>query len=64
LPAGQFEAFGATCQRLLIPEVNFQGQLAHFVRAETKLRPESYTVCGGLPFTPSMIVRKVKEMLA
>jgi 2-oxoglutarate ferredoxin oxidoreductase subunit alpha len=64
LPAGQFEAFGATCRRLLIPEVNFQGQLAHFVRAETTLRPESYTVCGGLPFTPAMIVRKVKEMLA
>ncbi|MBI4998122.1 MAG: 2-oxoacid:acceptor oxidoreductase subunit alpha [Rhodocyclales bacterium] len=64
LPAEQFEAFGATCDRLLLPEVNFQGQLAHFVRAETRLRPESYTVCGGLPFTPGMIVRKVKEMLA
>ncbi|HZV54708.1 MAG TPA: 2-oxoacid:acceptor oxidoreductase subunit alpha [Rhodocyclaceae bacterium] len=64
LPAEQFEAFGASCQRLLLPEVNFQGQLAHFVRAETSLRPESYTVCGGLPFTPNMIVRKVKEMLA
>jgi len=64
LPAEQFEAFGATCRRLLLPEVNFQGQLAHFVRAETGLRPESYTVCGGLPFTPGMIVRKVKEMLA
>ncbi len=63
LPAEQFEAFGATCKRILLPEVNFQGQLAHFVRAETTLRPESYTVCGGLPFTPGMIVRKVKEML-
>jgi 2-oxoglutarate ferredoxin oxidoreductase subunit alpha len=64
LPAEQFEAFGASCQRLLLPEVNYQGQLAHFVRAETTLRPESYTICGGLPFTPDMIVTKVKEMLA
>ncbi len=64
LPAGQFEAFGATCKRLLLPEVNFQGQLAHFVRAETTLRPESYTLCGGLPFTPEMIVHRVREMLA
>jgi len=63
LPAEQFEEFGAACQRLLLPEVNFQGQLAHFVRAETRLRPESYTVCGGLPFTPDMIVTKAKEML-
>jgi 2-oxoglutarate ferredoxin oxidoreductase subunit alpha len=64
LPAAQFEAFGAGCRRLLLPEVNFQGQLAHFVRAETSLRPESYTLCGGLPFTPEMIVNRVREMLA
>ena len=64
LPAEQFESFGASCKRLLLPEVNFQGQLAHFVRAETSLKPESYTICGGLPFTPEMIVKKVREMLA
>jgi len=64
LPAEQFEAFGATCDLVLLPEVNFQGQLAHFVRAETSLRPESFTICGGLPFTPDMIVHKVQEMLA
>ena len=64
LPVQQFEDFGAKCKRIMLPEVNFQGQLAHFVRAETTLRPESYTICGGLPFTPEMIVNKVKEMLA
>ncbi|MDP2751928.1 MAG: 2-oxoacid:acceptor oxidoreductase subunit alpha [Rhodocyclaceae bacterium] len=64
LPVSQFEAFGATCSRLLLPEVNFQGQLAHFVRAETSLRPTSFPLCGGLPFTPAMIVNRVKEMLS
>lgn len=64
LPVQQFEDFGASCKRLLLPEVNFQGQLAHFVRAETSLRPESYTICGGQPFTPEMIINKVREMLA
>jgi len=64
LPVQQFEDFGAACKRTVLPEVNFQGQLAHFVRAETTLRPESYTICGGLPFTPEMIVNRVKEMLA
>ncbi len=64
LPVQQFEDFGATCKRIMLPEVNFQGQLAHFVRAETSLRPESYTICGGLPFTPEMIVNRVREMLA
>jgi len=64
LPVQQFEDFGASCKRLLLPEVNFQGQLAHFVRAETSLRPQSYTICGGMPFTPEMIVNKVREILA
>ncbi len=64
MPVEQFEAFGASCRRVMVAEVNYLGQLAHFIRAETSLRPESYTICGGLPFTPAMIVAKVKEMLA
>ena len=64
MPAAQYDAFGARCKRLLLPEVNWQGQLAHFVRAETTLRPESYTICGGLPFTPAMLVQRAKEMLS
>ena len=60
----QYETFAAKCKRLLLPEVNWQGQLAHFVRAETSLRPESYTICGGLPFNPAMVVSRAKEMLS
>ncbi|MBF0428201.1 MAG: 2-oxoacid:acceptor oxidoreductase subunit alpha [Magnetococcales bacterium] len=63
MPVAQYEAFAATCKKILVPEVNFQGQLAHFIRAETSIRPISYTICGGLPFNPSMIVNKVKEVL-
>lgn len=63
MPVEQYEAFAATCGKVMVAEVNFQGQLAHFIRAETSIRPESYTICGGLPFTPAMIVGKVKEML-
>jgi len=63
MPVEQYEAFGASCRKLMLPEVNYLGQLAHFVRAETTLRPESYTICGGLPFTPAMMVSKAKEML-
>lgn len=63
MPVAQYEAFGASCRKLMLPEVNYTGQLAHFVRAETSLRPDSYTICGGLPFTPAMIVARAKEML-
>ncbi|MEO5368371.1 MAG: 2-oxoacid:acceptor oxidoreductase subunit alpha [Magnetococcus sp. WYHC-3] len=63
MPVAQYEAFAATCGKILVPEVNFQGQLSHFIRSETTIKPIPYTICGGLPFTPAMIVAKVKELL-
>ncbi len=63
MPVDQYEAFGATCKKILVPEVNYQGQLAHFIRAETSLKPISYPICGGLPFTPADIVKKSKEVI-
>jgi 2-oxoglutarate ferredoxin oxidoreductase subunit alpha len=62
MPVDQYEAFAATCQKILVPEVNYQGQLSHFIRAETSIKPIPYTICGGLPFTPAQIVNKVKEI--
>lgn len=62
MPVDQYETFAATCKQILVPEVNFQGQLSHFIRAETSIKPVSYTICGGLPFTPAQIVTKVKEI--
>ncbi|MBF0217971.1 MAG: 2-oxoacid:acceptor oxidoreductase subunit alpha [Gammaproteobacteria bacterium] len=62
LQVAQIEAFAASCQRVIVPEVNYQGQLSHFLRAETNLKPIPYTICGGLPFTPAMIVHKIEEM--
>lgn len=63
MPVAQYEAFAAGCKKILVPEVNYQGQLSHFLRAETSLKPIPYTICGGLPFTPAMIVDKVKEIV-
>lgn len=63
MPVAQYEAFAATCKQILVPEVNFQGQLSHFIRAETTIKPIAYTICGGLPFTPVMMVDRVKELI-
>jgi len=63
MPVEQYEAFAKKCKKIVIAEVNYQGQLAHFVKAETSIDPISYTICGGMPFTPSMIVDKVEEIL-
>ena len=63
MPVAQYEAFGATCKKILVPEVNFLGQLSHFIRAETSLKPIPYTLSGGLPFTPIQMMDKVKEIM-
>ncbi|MBF0399212.1 MAG: 2-oxoacid:acceptor oxidoreductase subunit alpha [Magnetococcales bacterium] len=63
MPVEQYEAFAATCKKILVPEVNYQGQLSHFIRAETSIKPIPYTICGGLPFTPAQMIAKVKEIL-
>ena len=63
MPVEQFEAFAADCKQIMVPEVNYQGQLSHFIRAETSIKPIPYTICGGLPFTPAMIVNKAKEII-
>jgi len=59
----QFERFAKGCDKILVAEVNQQGQLAHLIRAETSLHPVSYTLCGGLPFSPDMIASRVRELL-
>ncbi|MBF0589608.1 MAG: 2-oxoacid:acceptor oxidoreductase subunit alpha, partial [Magnetococcales bacterium] len=65
MPTEQYEAFAASCGgKILVPEVNFQGQLSHFIRSETSISPIPYTICGGLPFTPAEVVAKAKEVLS
>jgi 2-oxoglutarate ferredoxin oxidoreductase subunit alpha len=63
MPVDEYEAFASKCKKILVPVVNYQGQLSHFIRAETSLNPIPYTICGGLPFNPAMIVDKVKEII-
>ncbi|THB63147.1 MAG: 2-oxoacid:acceptor oxidoreductase subunit alpha [Gammaproteobacteria bacterium] len=63
MPAEQYEAFASKCKKILVPEVNYLGQLSHFIRAETSIQPIPYTICGGLPFNPAMIVEKAKEVI-
>lgn len=63
MPVEQYEDFGKTCKKILVPEVNYQGQLSFFIRAETSLKPIPYTISEGLPFTPAMIVDRAKEVI-
>ncbi|MBI3015975.1 MAG: 2-oxoacid:acceptor oxidoreductase subunit alpha [Candidatus Tectomicrobia bacterium] len=65
VPAIAIERFAerVPSKRILVPEVNYQGQFADLISAHTSVKPIKHTIYGGLPFNPEMIVNKVKEVL-
>jgi len=62
LPLKALNAFAKKYPKILVPEINKQGQLASILRMKTDMKPISYNIYGGLPFTPKMIVEKIKEV--
>jgi 2-oxoglutarate ferredoxin oxidoreductase subunit alpha len=60
-PADAVRDFAAGARRVLVPEVNFTGQLARLVRAECALAVESHPKCDGLPFTAEDIHDLIME---
>ena len=60
-PAERVKEFAANATRVLVPEVNFTGQLARLVRAECGLVVESHPKCDGLPFTAEDIQDFISE---
>ena len=62
-PADQVKAFTANASRVLIPEVNFSGQLARLVRGECGIQVESHAKCDGLPFTAEDVLDIIMERI-
>jgi len=62
LPMKALQPFIDKHDKILIPEVNKQGQLAKVLRGEINFDPISYTIYGGMPFTPREIADKIKEV--
>jgi 2-oxoglutarate ferredoxin oxidoreductase subunit alpha len=50
-PVDRVRAFAGGARRVIVPEVNYTGQLARLVRAECALPVESCAKSDGLPFT-------------
>lgn len=55
-PADEVVAFTSQAKRVIVPEVNFTGQLARLIRSETGIEVESVAKCDGLPFTAEGIM--------
>jgi 2-oxoglutarate ferredoxin oxidoreductase subunit alpha len=62
-PVEQVTAFTANASRVIVPEVNFTGQLARIVRGECGLQVESHAKCDGLPFTAEDVLDIIMERI-
>jgi 2-oxoglutarate ferredoxin oxidoreductase subunit alpha len=63
LPEQRLREFTASVERVVVPEVNHQGQFAHHLAAKLGIEPIRLNKIGGLPFTPGEIYTKVREVL-
>lgn len=59
LPTRLIEEFAAKVRRVLVPERNFTGEFAAYLRAQTCIRPISYAKDTGLPFDPEEIKQEI-----
>lgn len=49
-------------KRLIVPEVNSQGQFANLIEQRYRGEVIRYNIYGGMPFQPQMILRKIEEV--
>lgn len=61
LPVDALQAWAAGMERIIVPEVNYTGQFANYVRGLTGLKLESLTNVSGLPFTAAEIAAKIQS---
>ncbi|HZO89869.1 MAG TPA: 2-oxoacid:acceptor oxidoreductase subunit alpha [Chthonomonadaceae bacterium] len=63
LPVESVQEFAARCRQILVPELNFTGQLAGWLRVNTDIRFHPFHKDEGIPFLPNEIYRQI-TMLA
>jgi 2-oxoglutarate ferredoxin oxidoreductase subunit alpha len=60
LPEATIQEFVASARTVLVPEVNYTGQLAHLLRATLGIESQPITRYGGVPFLPGEILAEIK----
>lgn len=59
LPVKMIEEFASKVKKVLVPEKNFTGQFAAYLRAQTSIEPLSYARDTGLPFDPEEVKEEI-----
>ena len=63
LPEERLKEFVSSVKHILVPEVNYQGQFAHYLAASLGIQPIRFNKIGGLPITPGEVYSKIQEVL-
>ncbi len=58
-PVDRVREFTAKASRVVVPEINFTGQLARLLRGEVGITVDSRAKCDGLPFTAEDIYEMI-----
>ena len=61
LPAREIMEFVEPLKRVIVAELNYSGQLAHLIAAETGFQAERLNKYTGLPFLPSEVMEALKR---
>ncbi len=54
--------FAKRCKTILVPELNWSGQLANWIRVNTDLRFATHHKDDGIPFLPSEILAQIRKL--
>jgi len=55
--------FCGPLKKIIVPEENYTGQFAHFMKAKFGIKPVEVHKCSGIPFTSEELVDAFKEEL-
>jgi 2-oxoglutarate ferredoxin oxidoreductase subunit alpha len=62
LPDEEIRSFMVGLKHIIVPEINFTGQLAQVLRAKYLFPFQSFTKCNGMPFDPDEIFNRIEEV--
>src|SRR5258708_512797 len=62
LPVDQINEFAARCKQILIPELNFSGQFAGWLRVNTEIKFTPFHKDEGIPFIPNEIYHQITTL--
>lgn len=64
LPIDDISAFAARCSHILVPELNFTGQFAGWLRVNTDIKFHPFHKDEGVPFLPNEIYHQITSLAA